>query len=208
MSTQLSPREREEMRGLVEQGAARIHAAGRIAARVIAVSVVAVLAVGVGLSFWLVPRAASPISPPRTSSSAGIPECSRWARMSTAAPTAPGGEAISRALARANLPTGIIVGPGITVQDSSVSGASPMYDAVVRVCSRRMSHNELVGIGNAVAAAAYADPSHPSLATLTIASWIPVDNDAIGQDPFNEPITTDFQSHDWSAGSPPTGAWR
>jgi hypothetical protein len=71
-------------------------------------------------------------------------------------------KAISDALSWANLPTGVIVSPGITVQASSASGAPPMYDA-----------------------------------------------GAIGQDPFNEPITTDFQRHDWSGASQvPPGAWR
>jgi hypothetical protein len=207
MSKQLSPQELEEMRGLVEDGAARIRPAGRIGARVIAVGVVGVVAVGIGLAVWLLPRATSPINSPNASNSAPLAECSRW--VSTEAPTAPGGEAISHALSRANLPIGVIVSPGITVQASSASGSSPMFDAVVRVCSHRISRTELISIGNAMAAAAYADPSHWSLATLTIATWIPVDTGAIGQDPLNEPITTDFQSHDWSAASQGlSGAWR
>jgi hypothetical protein len=212
MSNHLSPRELDEMRGLVEAGAAQVRPAGRIAARVIAVGCVGVLMIGIGLSIWLIgahPRTTSPISSPSASSSGPLPECSRWASMSTEAPTAPGGEQISHALSQATLPNDVIVSPGITVQASSTPGTSAMYDAVVRVCSHRISRTELVSIGNAMAAAAYADPSHGSLATLTIATWIPVDTNAIGQDPFNEPITTDFQAHDWAAGSQvPAGAWR
>jgi len=133
-----------------------------------------------------------------------LPACEKYA--SSPAPTVAGGDAIVRAISRAELPAGVVFSPGVQVVDSAATPG--MYDAIVHVCSMPLTRAELIRIGDSAAASVNADPSRSKLATLTLQSWVQIGTDAAAEDPNTPSISLDFQNY--AGSSPPAlpdSAW-
>ena len=119
-------------------------------------------------------------------------------------PTAEGGERIANAAAAADLPETISLNLGVQVITSTDEPG--MFEAVARVCSNPLTHDQLAEVGNAIAIAIYAAPEHKSLTRLIVAPWVP-DGDSVQPDPQLDAISTDYELYLWDHAGPLDGNW-
>ncbi|SDR70505.1 hypothetical protein [Microbacterium paraoxydans] len=135
------------------------------------------------------PTVSAPESTP-TASAAEVPqECVDYV-----APPSPGSEAMQAVGATAVLPDGVVLNPGFQVLNSIDEPGK--VEAVARVCSDGLTDDELVDVGEAIAATLYAHPIHETLTLLKVSSWVPT-GDHLDRDPGVDVITTDYELYLW-----------
>jgi hypothetical protein len=112
--------------------------------------------------------------------------------------TPPDASAVGLAGARASLPDGVILNPGIQVIPSTDDPGA--VEVVARVCSAGLDRAELVDVGNAIAQVLYADPSRDSVTLLMVSSYVPT-GDFLDSQPNLDPIRSDFELFLWDGGA-------
>ncbi len=89
------------------------------------------------------------------------------------------------------LPETVAMNPGVQIITSTEREG--MFEAVVRVCSERLTRDELIDLASDIAAAVKADPASASLAELVVTGWSPA-GDTIDRD---ESVRTEYSMFTW-----------
>ncbi len=117
-------------------------------------------------------------------------------------PLAPptGAEEIVTAAQNAELPENVTLKLGVQVITSVDDPAT--FEVVARVCSDFLMREELVAVGNSIAKAVYAVPTHEQVTLLMISPWVP-DGDSVKQDENLGVIQTDYELFLWDTTNRP-----
>ena len=76
------------------------------------------------------------------------------------------------------------------------------FEVVVRVCSDPLMRDELVAVGNRIAKAIYAVPTHEQVTLLMISPYVP-DGDSVKHDDNLRVIQTDYELFLWDTTNRP-----
>lgn len=130
------------------------------------------------------------------------PACAQSAQ--TAPPVADGGAPIVTTVETADLPTAVVIEPGVEVVASA--DRPGLFDVVVGVCSEPLPRRVLIGVANEIAVAIAADPSTELVGDLVVVGWAPGEAGVVEE---TGRVSTDFPVHTWERGAaaPLSGNW-
>ena len=145
------------------------------------------------------PARSSEVTPEPTEEPAGEPCASYFPDEPLLTPPA-GAEEIITAAQNAELPENVTL--KIEVQVITSTDDPGTFEVVVRVCSDPLMRDELVAVGNRIAKAIYAVPTHEQVTLLMISPYVP-DGDSVKHDDNLRVIQTDYELFLWDTTNRP-----
>ena len=145
------------------------------------------------------PARSSEVTPEPTVEPAGEP-CASYSPPEPTPLLTPqaGAEEIVTAAQNAEMPENVTLKIGVQVITSVDDPGT--FEVVARVCSDPLMRDELVAVGDSIAKAIYAVPTHELVTLLMISPWVP-DGDSVKQDDNLGVIQTDYELFLWDGTS-------